>query len=77
MGQAKHLSAAPDQSQNEGQERWGQGRAVIIMGYTLHQRGRTPSIDEIWYPDIDHGLAGAERQTADDLSAGLKKIGML
>ena len=34
-----------------------------------------PSIDEIWYPDIDHGLAGVEEQTADDLNAWITKIG--
>ena len=30
-----------------------------------------PSVAEIWYPDVDHGLAGVERQTARDLIAWL------
>ena len=30
-----------------------------------------PSVAEIWYEDIDHGLAGVERKVADDLSAWL------
>ncbi|NND53540.1 MAG: DUF1749 domain-containing protein [Gammaproteobacteria bacterium] len=31
-----------------------------------------PSVAEIWYPDIDHGLAGMERQTARDLIVWLQ-----
>lgn len=38
---------------------------------------QAPSVDEIWYPDIDHGLAGVEEQTAEDLCAWLKKIGLV
>jgi pimeloyl-ACP methyl ester carboxylesterase len=34
-----------------------------------------PSVDEIWYPGIDHGLAGVEMQVAQDLFAWIKKIG--
>ena len=33
-----------------------------------------PSIDEIWYEDIDHGLGGAETRTADDLGNWIRKI---
>jgi hypothetical protein len=36
-----------------------------------------PSIDEIWYPDIDHGLAGVETQVAKDLYAWMQKIGVV
>lgn len=36
-----------------------------------------PSVEEIWYDDIDHGLAGVERQVADDIAAWLGKIGLL
>ena len=32
-----------------------------------------PSVSEVWYPGIDHGLAGAERQTARDILAWLQK----
>ena len=34
-------------------------------------------IDEIWYPGIDHGLAGVEAQVARDLLAWMGKIGVL
>jgi len=33
-----------------------------------------PSIHEIWYEDIDHGLGGAETRTADDLGNWIRKI---
>ena len=33
-----------------------------------------PRVDEIWYEDIDHGLAGAERRTAEDLAAWIGQI---
>jgi len=33
-----------------------------------------PSIDEIWYEDVDHGLGGAETRTADDLYNWIRKI---
>jgi alpha-beta hydrolase superfamily lysophospholipase len=33
------------------------------------------SVDEIWYPDIDHGLAGVEIRVAEDLYAWLQKVG--
>ncbi len=36
-----------------------------------------PSVDEIWYPDVDHGLAGVEEQVALDLHAWLLKVGVL
>ena len=36
-----------------------------------------PSVDEIWYPNIDHGLAGVETQVARDLLAWMQKIGVL
>lgn len=36
-----------------------------------------PSVDQIWYEDIDHGLAGVERLVADDLHNWLCKIGIL
>jgi alpha-beta hydrolase superfamily lysophospholipase len=36
-----------------------------------------PSVDEIWYPGIDHGLAGVETQVARDLFAWLQKIGVV
>ena len=32
-----------------------------------------PSVTEVWYPDIDHGLAGVERKTARDLIAWLQQ----
>jgi len=38
---------------------------------------QAPSVTEIWYENIDHGLAGAERRTADDLAKWLKQIGAL
>ena len=34
---------------------------------------QAPSVTEIWYEDVDHGLAGAERRTADDLCDWLKQ----
>ena len=36
-----------------------------------------PSVDEIWYPGIDHGLAGVEEQVARDLHAWMQKIEVL
>jgi len=36
-----------------------------------------PVIDEIWYPDIDHGLAGVERQVGKDLHAWLQRVGAI
>jgi alpha-beta hydrolase superfamily lysophospholipase len=36
-----------------------------------------PSVDEIWYPGIDHGLAGVEEQVARDLFSWLQKIAVL
>lgn len=36
-----------------------------------------PSVDEVWYPDIDHGLARAESQVAHDMATWMKKIGVL
>jgi alpha-beta hydrolase superfamily lysophospholipase len=36
-----------------------------------------PSVDEIWYQDIDHGLAGVERQVADDIGEWLNKLGII
>ena len=35
-----------------------------------------PDITEIWYPDIDHGLAGVEEQVAEDMLAWLGKLGL-
>jgi alpha-beta hydrolase superfamily lysophospholipase len=42
-----------------------------------HAAQNAPSIEEIWYEDIDHGLAGVERQVADDIADWLEKIGVL
>jgi pimeloyl-ACP methyl ester carboxylesterase len=36
-----------------------------------------PSVDEIWYPNIDHGLAGVETQVAEDLYAWMQKVGVV
>lgn len=36
-----------------------------------------PSVDEIWYPDIDHGLAGVEAQVASDLYAWMRKVAVV
>lgn len=36
-----------------------------------------PSVDEIWYPDIDHGLVGVERQVGLDLHNWLLKVGAI
>jgi alpha-beta hydrolase superfamily lysophospholipase len=36
-----------------------------------------PALEEIWYADVDHGLAGVERQVADDIAAWLMQIGVL
>jgi pimeloyl-ACP methyl ester carboxylesterase len=36
-----------------------------------------PSVDEIWYPDIDHGLAGVEEQVARDMLVWLHKTDVL
>lgn len=36
-----------------------------------------PSVDEIWYPNIDHGLAGAETQVARDLYKWLCSAGVI
>ncbi|MAF83161.1 MAG: hypothetical protein CL797_03570 [Chromatiales bacterium] len=36
-----------------------------------------PSVDEIWYEDIDHGLYGVETKVADDLHKWLAKIGVI
>ena len=36
-----------------------------------------PSVAEIWYPDIDHGLAGVEAQVAEDLLAWMQQIGVV
>ncbi len=37
----------------------------------------SPSVDEIWYPDIDHGLAGVETRVAEDLYAWMQKVGVV
>jgi len=37
----------------------------------------TPRVDEIWYPDIDHGLAGVERQVASDLCDWMTELDLL
>ncbi|HJP04501.1 MAG: hypothetical protein CL799_07025 [Chromatiales bacterium] len=34
-----------------------------------------PSVEEIWYPNIDHGLAGVETRVARDMYAWMQKIG--
>jgi pimeloyl-ACP methyl ester carboxylesterase len=36
-----------------------------------------PSVDEIWYPGIDHGLAGVEEQVAKDLYSWMQKIAVV
>ncbi len=36
-----------------------------------------PSVDEIWYPDIDHGLVGVEQQVAHDMINWMRKIDVL
>lgn len=36
-----------------------------------------PSVDEIWYPDVDHGLIGVEADVARDLIVWLCKLGFL
>ena len=36
-----------------------------------------PSVEEIWYEGIDHGLARAERRTARDILVWLRKVGLL
>jgi len=36
-----------------------------------------PSVDEIWYQDVDHGLAGAEARVARDLIDWMRKLGLL
>jgi len=36
-----------------------------------------PRVDEIWYPDIDHGLAGVERQVGLDLHDWLLRVGAI
>jgi len=38
---------------------------------------KAPSVEEIWYEDIDHGLAGVEEKTAEDLYSWIKKIGFI
>lgn len=35
---------------------------------------QAPGVTEVWYDNVDHGLAGAERRTADDLYNWLKQI---
>ncbi|MCP4000317.1 MAG: alpha/beta hydrolase [Gammaproteobacteria bacterium] len=36
-----------------------------------------PSVDQIWYPDIDHGLVGVETKVAEDLYAWMRQIGVI
>ena len=36
-----------------------------------------PSVDEIWYQHVDHGLAGVETRVAQDLIAWLRKVRVL
>jgi alpha-beta hydrolase superfamily lysophospholipase len=36
-----------------------------------------PVVDEIWYEDIDHGLAGVERKVAEDVYQWIWKIGVV
>lgn len=36
-----------------------------------------PSVDEIWYPGVDHGLAGVEAQVARDLLGWLRRRELL
>ena len=36
-----------------------------------------PSVDEIWYEGVDHGLAGAERRTTRDVLAWLERVAVL
>ncbi len=37
---------------------------------------QAPAVEEIWYPNVDHGLAGVEQQVAEDLHAWLIRIGV-
>jgi alpha-beta hydrolase superfamily lysophospholipase len=39
--------------------------------------GNAPSVDEIWYQDVDHGLAGVETRVAQDLITWLRKVRVL
>ncbi|MGI9291409.1 MAG: DUF1749 domain-containing protein [Gammaproteobacteria bacterium] len=36
-----------------------------------------PAVDEIWYPGIDHGLAGVEEQVARDVFSWMQKTGVV
>jgi alpha-beta hydrolase superfamily lysophospholipase len=36
-----------------------------------------PVVDEIWYEDIDHGLAGVERKVAEDVYQWIWKVGVV
>jgi len=38
---------------------------------------QAPSVTEVWYENVDHGLAGVERRTADDLYDWLTQTGVL
>jgi alpha-beta hydrolase superfamily lysophospholipase len=61
------LLSGTDDSYNDA-ARFAELRAAAV---------NAPGIEEIWYPDIDHGLAGVEEQVARDLLTWLKRIGVL
>ena len=61
------LLAGTDDSYND-EARFAQLKAAAI---------KAPSVDEIWYQDVDHGLVGVETRVAQDMTAWLRKLGLL
>jgi alpha-beta hydrolase superfamily lysophospholipase len=61
------LLAGTDDSYND-KARFAQLKAAAI---------KAPSVDEIWYQDVDHGLVGVETRVAQDMTVWLRKLGLL
>jgi alpha-beta hydrolase superfamily lysophospholipase len=61
------LLSGTDDSYNDA-ARFAELRAAAV---------NAPRVDEIWYPNIDHGLVGVERQVGLDLHAWLLRVGAI
>ena len=61
------LLAGTDDSYND-EARFAELKAAAI---------KAPSVEEIWYQDVDHGLIGVETRVAQDMTVWLRKLGLL
>ena len=61
------LLAGTDDSYND-EARFAELKAAAI---------KAPSVEEIWYQDVDHGLVGVETRVAQDMTVWLRELGLL